>query len=203
MSLLSYTQIEDNTPANANVFNERFGAIHAEMNGKLNSQNMAPKGIARESIADDVFTKIYPLGSIYINAVDATNPASLLGFGIWSAFGAGRVPVGIAASGTFAAPGAEVGTETVALTGAQNGPHTHTGNTDAAGNHAHNYSGSNSDVVTNGRSVEWSDVVDVNAGVTSTNGNHTHSFTTASSGSGEAHNNIQPSVVVYMWRRVG
>ena len=37
---------------------------------------------------------IYPIGSIYINATDSTNPATLLGFGTWTAFGAGRVPVG-------------------------------------------------------------------------------------------------------------
>ena len=31
---------------------------------------------------------VYPVGSIYINASDATNPATLLGFGTWAAFGA-------------------------------------------------------------------------------------------------------------------
>jgi hypothetical protein len=37
----------------------------------------------------------YPVGSIYINAAVATNPATLLGFGTWAAFGAGRVMVGL------------------------------------------------------------------------------------------------------------
>jgi hypothetical protein len=37
---------------------------------------------------------LHPVGSIYINATDATNPGTLLGFGTWTAFGAGRVPVG-------------------------------------------------------------------------------------------------------------
>ena len=37
---------------------------------------------------------IYPVGSIYMNASVTTNPATLLGFGTWVAFGAGRVPVG-------------------------------------------------------------------------------------------------------------
>ena len=43
---------------------------------------------------------IYPVGSIYMNASDSTNPATLLGFGTWVAFGAGRVPVGIDAGQT-------------------------------------------------------------------------------------------------------
>jgi hypothetical protein len=38
------------------------------------------------------------VGSIYINATDSTNPSSLLGFGTWVAFGAGRVLVGFNAA---------------------------------------------------------------------------------------------------------
>lgn len=44
--------------------------------------------------------KQYPVGSIYTNASVATNPSdpSLLGYGTWAAFGAGRVPVGFDAT---------------------------------------------------------------------------------------------------------
>ena len=38
---------------------------------------------------------VYPVGSIYINAASSTNPGTLLGFGTWAAFGAGRVIVGL------------------------------------------------------------------------------------------------------------
>lgn len=41
-----------------------------------------------------VLSLVYPVGSIYINATSSTNPATLLGFGTWAAFGGGRVPVG-------------------------------------------------------------------------------------------------------------
>ena len=41
---------------------------------------------------------VYPVGSIYINAAVTTNPATLLGFGTWTAFGTGRVIVGYNAS---------------------------------------------------------------------------------------------------------
>lgn len=39
-------------------------------------------------------TKIYPVGSIYMNAAVATNPGTLLGFGTWVALGQGRVLLG-------------------------------------------------------------------------------------------------------------
>ena len=42
----------------------------------------------------------YPVGSIYMNCSNATNPGTLLGFGTWATFGAGRVLVGIDSSDT-------------------------------------------------------------------------------------------------------
>ena len=36
----------------------------------------------------------YPVGSVYMNASNSTNPATLLGFGTWVALGEGRVLVG-------------------------------------------------------------------------------------------------------------
>lgn len=46
-----------------------------------------------------ILQQVYPIGSIYINASNSTNPATLLGFGTWVAFGGGRVPVGYVAGG--------------------------------------------------------------------------------------------------------
>jgi len=42
---------------------------------------------------------VWPIGSVYI-AVVSTNPATLLGFGTWSAFAAGRTLVGLDAGQT-------------------------------------------------------------------------------------------------------
>ena len=41
------------------------------------------------------------------------------------------------------------------------------------------------------------------SGRTSTNGSHAHSFTTENAGGGQPHNNMQPSIVVYMFQRTG
>lgn len=37
---------------------------------------------------------LYPVGSIYTNAFDGTNPSTLLGFGTWEKIGEGKVLVG-------------------------------------------------------------------------------------------------------------
>ena len=85
------------------------------------------------------------------------------------------------------------GSQTVALTDAQNGPHIHTGSTDSAGAHQHTYDTYH----------EPNDVVGAALGSsyftgtqpTSIAGAHTHTFTTSSSGTGAAHNNTQPTLV--------
>ena len=125
----------------------------------------------------------YPVGSLYMNASNATNPATLLGFGTWAAFGAGRVLVGIDSSDTdFDGAEETGGSKTHALTTGELAPHNHavgsndsgTGPGGAAGNQEH--------------------VRDAGVG----NGPATSTSTT---GSGTAHNNVQPYIVVYMWKR--
>lgn len=44
--------------------------------------------------AKTTLASVYPVGSIYMNATVSTSPASLLGFGSWTAMGQGRVLVG-------------------------------------------------------------------------------------------------------------
>ena len=127
----------------------------------------------------------YPVGSIYMNASNATNPGTLLGFGTWAAFGAGRVLVGIDSSDTdFDGAEETGGSKTHALTTGELAAHNHavgsndsgTGPGGAAGNQEH--------------------VRDAGVG----NGPVTPTSTT---GSGTAHNNVQPYIVVYMWKRTG
>lgn len=208
MSLIDYTNIENNQPATANMFNERFGKIVQELNGNLDGTNMKDGGIPLSKLAVDVFSRLYPVGSVYINATDATDPATLLGFGTWAAFGQGRVPVGKSDSGTFNSAGAEVGTETETLTEAQMPVHNHPGSTNHVGDHSHGFprdvvvtSGGGSSrtySAGNGQQLAWSQM-----GGTGVAGGHSHSVGTDNRGSGQAHNNIQPSVVVYMWKRTG
>jgi len=126
---------------------------------------------------------IYPVGSIYINAAVATNPATLLGFGVWTAYAAGRVLVGKASSGTFDTLNEEQGVETQTLSVANLPSHTHANDTF---DQILRKTGSNTA-----------------QGIDSTGGEPDiiTSVPMASVGSGTAHNNIQPSITVYMWKR--
>jgi microcystin-dependent protein len=122
---------------------------------------------------------VYPVGSIYINAAVATNPGTLLGFGTWAAFGAGRVIVGLnAADSDFDTAQETGGTKTHTLTTAELPSHTHT-----------------SALRGNGEDED----VDFPSAGDSTNPGRT--MTTDATGGGGAHNNLQPYIVAYMWRR--
>lgn len=116
---------------------------------------------------------LYPVGSIYINASVSTNPGTLLGFGTWTAYGAGRVIVGLDSGQTeFDTLDETGGAKTHTLTEAEMPAHTHT-----ISHQAGDQDGSGS------------------------NGSISGSSSTGSTGGGSAHNNLQPYIVAYMWKR--
>ncbi len=97
MGLITYENLEDGQKVTANVFNERFAQIVAQLNGNLDESNFANEGISKEKLQAEVYESMYPIGSMYVNFTDSTNPATLLGFGSWTQV-AGRVVVGYDAS---------------------------------------------------------------------------------------------------------
>jgi len=122
---------------------------------------------------------VYPVGSIYINAAVATNPGTLLGFGTWAAFGAGRVIVGLnAADSDFDTAQETGGAKTHTLTTAEIPSHTHTSSLRGNGEDELQSIPSASD-----------------------NTDPSLTMTTNATGGGGAHNNLQPYIVAYMWRR--
>lgn len=132
------------------------------------------------SLTNTIISTIYPVGSLY-TSTDATNPGTTLGIGTWVAFGQGRVLVGKDSAGTFSTAGDTMGTEAETLTVSQIPSHRHV-KADKFGTAGTNYSDSSF----------WAQV-NVNAG-----GSTQY---TGYEGGGGSHNNIQPSVVVYMWKR--
>jgi len=148
-------------------------------------------GATSASAAAAVFgAYIFPVGSIYINATVSTNPATLLGFGTWTAFGAGRVPVGYDSGNTLFDAAEETGGSADAIVVS----HTHTA-TDSG--HYHTtpqgaYTGAQPGYV-GGSAVNYTGA--------STTGTASANITVASTGSSGVNANYQPYITVYMWKR--
>ncbi|NBS68378.1 hypothetical protein EBT31_05615 [bacterium] len=158
---------------------------------------------------------IYPVGSIYTNASASTNPGTLFGFGTWTAFGAGRVMVGLDAGNALFDTAEETGGSPDAITVS----HTHSGTTANGGSASGSFRIENRDnsvaAATNGSgivslgsggsvggsSLQGSGSNTGTTSVTTSVPDHTHTFTTGSTGSSGTNANYQPYITVYMWKR--
>lgn len=136
---------------------------------------------------------LYPVGSIYINATSAVNPATLLGFGTWTAFGAGRVMVGFNSSNALFDTAEETGGSADAIVVS----HTHTASVTDPG-HAHSYTTNSSQAPQSGSSTNCMTSPTGQTTGTATTGITVSNSTTGSSGTNA---NYQPYITVYMWKR--
>ena len=167
------------------LFVEDVTALETEITAIETELGTNPKG-AKTSVKarlDDVDAAIvavksalYPVGTVYTNVSNSTNPGTLLGFGTWEAL-AGRVLVGKAASGTFGTAGATGGEETHVLTITEMPSHHHDNGIDFGSGGGSKYGGL--------------DRI----------GDSPNNCNTSDTGGGGAHNNLQPYIVVYMWKR--
>jgi len=152
--------------------------------------------IATTAFVQSALVGAYPVGSIYMNAAVATNPATLLGFGTWVAFGAGKVPVGIDASDTDFNTVEETGGTKDAIIPTHN--HTATTTSTDAGHQHSNLRYQRLEGGTGGANF-WVDVITTNTGVGYAN--ITSTTTVANTGESATGKNLQPYIVVYMWKR--
>jgi hypothetical protein len=139
---------------------------------------------------------LYPVGSIYINAGVTTNPATLLGFGTWAAFGAGRVMVGLNGSDTLFDALEETGGSKDAVVVS----HAHTASSSVTDpGHSHTVpTGSN----TNAGSFVHEALIAYGSEATSTSTTGvTVSTTVNTTGSSGTNANLQPYITVAMWKR--
>ena len=151
--------------------------------------------LATTAFVQAAMAALHPVGSIYINATNSTNPATLLGFGTWTAFGAGRVPVGFDSTNALFDAAEETGGSADAITVS----HTHTASstvTDPGHNHTVScFSGG-------GIYAAFSNIAGQNTVTTSTSTTGVTVATTVSStGSSGTNANYQPYITVYMWKR--
>ena len=150
--------------------------------------------IATTAFVQAVLVTLHPVGSIYINATNSTNPATLLGFGTWTAFGAGRVMVGFDSGNVLFDAAEETGGSANAIVVR----HTHTATvTDPGHNHLAFVYGGYSQV----------GVATANVNQANNQGQSTSTATTgisvaiSTTGSSGTDANYQPYITVYMWKR--
>jgi len=158
----------------------------------------------------------YPIGEILTTRRDG-NPSSWLGFGTWVRYGEGRVMVSRdPLDASFQAVDQIGGAKSHVLTTAELPSHTHSVDppstaTTSAGTHRHllekglGRPEATGPVATSGGTLEG------DSGLrpiiqTEEAGAHTHvvdipAFNSAATGNGQAHNNLQPYIVVNVWRR--
>jgi hypothetical protein len=155
----------------------------------------AATNVNNTQIATTAFIKnilsdiIYPVGSIYTSATISTNPNTLLGFGTWVAFGAGRVLVGVGGAFTAGATGGSADAVVVS--------HTHTATVTDPG-HQHTYTAHLNTGASGPVSLDDRMPLQTNNTSTATTGISVSNSTTGVSGTNA---NLQPYVVVYMWNR--
>jgi hypothetical protein len=156
------------------------------------SSGNSSTAIATTAFVQAAISLLYPVGSIYTNAAVSTNPATLLGFGTWTAFGAGRVMVGFNSGNALFDTAEETGGSADAIVVS----HTHTATvTDPS--HVHSLpiadagagGASGSGLVANGTGYQTG---------ANTTGITVANSTTGSSGTNA---NYQPYITVYMWKR--
>jgi len=149
--------------------------------------------VATTAFVQAALAAAYPVGSIYINATSSTNPATLLGFGTWVAFGAGRVPVGLDAGNAAFDTAEETGGSADAIVVS----HTHTATVTDPG-HVHtlatfdNLAGGSGGPNVRG---SGSAAATTNSAVTGI------SVSNSTEGSSGTNANLQPYIVVRMWKR--
>jgi hypothetical protein len=204
LKIVRGTEIDDEFNNIATAVSTKADLISPAFSGVPTAPTAAPGTITTQlatcAFVTSAFQTLYPVGSIYINATNGTNPATLLGFGTWVAFGAGRVPVGFNASDPLFDSAEETGGSKDATVVS----HTH-----SVSDPGHTHS---DDFWVNGLSGNvYGAQFHVNGPFTWPNGqstvaNNTASATTGisvnSTGSSGTNANLQPYITVYMWKRV-
>jgi len=150
--------------------------------------------IATTAFVQAALQALHPVGSIYINATNATNPGTLLGFGTWTAFGAGRVPVGFDSTNVLFDTAEETGGSANAVVVS----HTHTATVTDPG-HSHTQFAENFPLSGGGATL----MARGSAGAGGATSTATTGITVANSTEGVTgtNANYQPYITVYMWKR--
>jgi hypothetical protein len=202
-----FTAISSAIASKANINSPTFTGTPA---GPTASAGTNTTQLATTSFVTAALSAVYPVGSIYINAAVSTNPNTLLGFGTWEAFGAGKVIVGLDSADALFDTLEETGGSKDAI----NVSHTHTATVSTASltgaitgiSESFASGGGTASGVftkTTGSTVGNTPVQNDSGdgGGFTFDGSHTHTVTNSTVGSSATNANVQPFIVVKMWKR--
>ena len=164
--------------------------------GVTQSSSNSSTALATTAFVQAALQVLYPVGTIYTNSSVSTNPATLLGFGTWTAFGAGRVMVGFNSANALFDTAEETGGSADAIVPS----HTHTATSTDAG-HTHTTVSGTGNAQGGGASANAQYVNPSNLNGTSGTGTASITTTVATAGVSATNTNYQPYITVYMWKR--
>ena len=167
---------DEDTP----VINKR-GVSVAEFSGGNNPKDV----VTHEQLA--LAIQNYKVGDIYITTASG-DPSERLGYGTWQRFAEGETLVGFSTSVSNSTP------EWVKIAGTKYGSYTHTLTEQELPSHTHDLSISRYSQIGHDSSEETDSTVDK---IGTMLGGYI-----AEAGNDQPHNNVQPSIVVYFWKRV-
>ena len=151
-----------------------------ELDNKIENNKTSILNLTNKENSNNVFLKTYPVGSIYIST-SSTNPSVIYG-GTWERYGQGKTLVGLNESESEFSTVNKIG-----------GEKTHTLTISEMPRHTHSlYMNSGTDDLSRGF---WlvQDAVPVST---------SRANITEYEGWSQPHNNLQPYITVYMWKRI-
>lgn len=155
------------------------GTIVAEFSGGANPKDV----VTHEQLA--LAIQNYKVGDIYITTANG-DPSERLGYGTWQRFGEGRTLVGFTTSVSNTIP------EWAKVIGSEFGEYDHKLTIAEMPSHNHEIYAAGNDSSGN-RGLDGADY---------TGNSPVDSSVMKNTGGNVAHNNVQPSIVVYFWKRI-
>ena len=153
----------------------------------INNNTTSISNLTNKENSNNVFLKTYPVGSIYISTSN-TNPSTIYG-GTWERYGRGKTLVGLNESETEFSEVNKIG-----------GEKTHTLTIDEMPSHFHAVS-AYTDYVGDDANTYFEQNRSLTNTLTPKYGKYWGTISNSAGGS-QSHNNLQPYITVYMWKRV-
>lgn len=155
--------------------------------------------VSAEWVKSWIAQAIYPVGGLYTTTVN-TDPSVLLGFGTWQRYAEGKALVGYSSDVTAATP------DWLKIVGNVFGNYQETLNTTQIPSHYHTTVGDDelrvgSRFGSDGLTPETDTLYPYDS-VSNASPAAGRQYRTSATGGGLPHNNVQPSIIVFVWRRV-